>query len=154
VDEILCSEDSLVKVLLKNGVKTLHGVELINDPDIKFNSGYSDDFSFTRYQLSYKEVNIDFIDTVYQKGNVEKRNLYLNKKRLSVCNIKSNAFNLDSMEVHVVYTESEIYAFRNNPFYFLIVSHPMNWVGRMTSFSLFQLINLKEKIVVEFVREG
>ena len=30
----------------------------------------------------------------------------------------------------------------------------MNWVGRMTSFSFFQLINSKEKTVVEFVREG
>ncbi|HMQ70832.1 MAG TPA: hypothetical protein PKC58_17785 [Ignavibacteria bacterium] len=153
VDEVLCAEDSLVKVLLKNGVETLQGGELINDPDIKFTSGYSDDFSFTRYQLSYKEINIDFIDTVYEKSKVDKRNLYLNNKRLNVCNIKSDAFNLDSMEVHVVYTESEIYAFRNNPFYLLIVSHPMNWVGRMTSFSFFQLINLKEKTVVEFIRE-
>jgi hypothetical protein len=153
VDEVHCSEDSLVKILLKNGVRALQGGELIDEPEIKFISGYSDDFSFTRYQFSYKEISIDFIDTVYEKSKVDKRDLYLNDKRLNVCNIKSNAFNLDSMEVHVVYTESEIYAFRNNPFYLLIVSHPMNWVGRMTRFSFFQLINLKEKTVVEFVIE-
>lgn len=152
-DKILCNEDSLVKILLKNGIRALQGVELIDKPDIKFTSGYSDNFSFTRYQLSYKEINIDFIDTVYEKSKVDKRNLYLNDKPLNVCNIKSNDFNLDSMEVHVVYTESEIYASRSNPFYLLIVSHPMNWVGRMTSFSFFQLINLKERTVVEFVRE-
>jgi hypothetical protein len=154
VDEVLCMEDSLVKILLKNGVMGLQGVELIEEPDIKFTWGYSDDFSFTHYQLSFKENNIEFIDTVYEKSKVDKRNLYLNNKRLNVCKIKNNGFNLDSMEVHVVYTESEIYTFRNNPFYLLIVSHPMNWVGRMTSFSFFQLINSKEKIVTEFVREG
>ncbi len=154
VDEVLCMEDSLVKILLKNGVMGLQGVELIYDPDIKFTSGYSDDFLFTHYQLSYKKNNIEFIDTVYQRSKVDKRNLYLNKKRLNVCKIKNNLFNLDSMEMHVVYTESEIYTFRNNPFYLLIVSHPMNWVGRMSSFSFFQLINSKEKTVTEFVREG
>ena len=153
VTEVPCKEDSLVKTLLNNGIKAVKGGELISEPDIKFTSGYSDDFSFTHYQLSYKENTIEFVDTVYEKSKVDKRNLYLNNMLLNVCNINNNTFDLDSMEVHIVYTESEIYAFKNNPFYLLVVSHPMNWVGTMTRFSFFQLINSKEKTVVEFIRE-
>jgi len=152
-DNVPCKEDSLVKMLLNNGIKAVQGGELISEPDIKFTSGYSDDFSFTNYQLSYKENTIEFVDTVFENSKVDKRNLYLNNMRLNVCNVKNNAFALDSMEMHVVYTESDFYAFKNNPAYLLVVSKPMNWVGTMTRFSFYQLVNLKEKSVIEFIRE-
>lgn len=154
VAEVPCKEDSLVKILLNNGIKAVKGGELISEPDIKYTSGYSDDFSFTHYQFSYNENSIEFVDTVYEKSKVDKRNLYLNNKPLNVCCIKNNTFDLDSMEVHIDYTESEIYTFKNNPFYLLVVSHPMNWVGTMTRFSFFQLINSKENTVVEFIRDA
>lgn len=154
LSKVPCKEDLLVKTLLNNGIKAVKSGDLISEPEIKFISGYSDDFSFTNYQLSYKENTIDFVDTVYEKTKVDKRNLYLNNMPLNDCNIKNNIFDLDSMEVHIVYTESEFYTFKNNPVYLLVVSHPMNWVGAMTRFSFFQLINTKEKIVVEFIRDG
>ncbi len=153
VAEVLCKEEPLVKTLISNQKIALEGCDLIGEPDIKYTSGYTDNFSFTQYQLSYKENTFEFDDTVFEKSKVNKRNTYLNKKLLNVCNIKNNTFDLDLMEVHIVYSESEIYAFKNNPFYLLVISHPMNWVGTMSRFSFFQLINLKEKTVVEFIRE-
>ena len=153
VAEVPCKDDSLVKVLFNNGLKSVKGEKLISEPDIKYTSGYSDDFSFTNYQLSFKENIIEFIDTIYEKSKIDKRNFYLNNRRLNVCKIRNTAFDLDSMEMHVVYTESEIYSFKNNPFYILVVSHPMNWVGTMTRFSLFQMINLRDKTIFEFIME-
>ena len=47
----------------------------------------------------------------------------------------------------------EICYLKNNDNIVIIKNTPMNWVGRMTNFSFFQLINLKEKTVVEFIRE-
>lgn len=154
VAEVTCKEDSFVKVLLNNGIKTVKDrMLLISENNIKYTSGYSNDFSFAHYKLSYKENTIEFVDTIYEKRKIDKRNLYLNKMQLNVCKIKNNVFDIDSMELHVVYTESEIYTFENSPSYLLVVSHPMNWVGTMTRFSFFQLINLKEKTVVEFIKE-
>jgi hypothetical protein len=145
-------EDSLAKMIIYNGISAVNDKELISEPDIKFNSGYTDDLSFTVYQFSYKENAIHFIDTMYEKSNLDKRDLYLNNIRLNVCKMKDGTFDLDSMDMHIVYSESEFYVFENNPFYFLVISHPMNWVGTMTSFSFYQLINSKEKTVTEFIR--
>ena len=48
VVEVVCKEDSLVKMLLNNGIKTVKDrMLLIFENDIKYTSGYSDDFSFT-----------------------------------------------------------------------------------------------------------
>jgi hypothetical protein len=157
IDESIydCMEDSLVKKVLKNGRKDMQVRELIPKPNISFSSGYSDNFSFTQYRFSYKGNNLEFVDTAYEKnrGKIDKRNTYLDGVRLDVCSIKNNTFVVDSVEMNIVYTESEIYTFVNNPSCLLIVSHPMNWVGTMTRFSFFQLINSKQKTVIEFIRE-
>lgn len=154
-ENVNCSADSLVKLLLKNGIDSLFVREFTPEPNISFSSDYSDDFSFTKYSFSYNGNNLVFIDTVYEKSRskIDERNIYLNDLRLNVCDIKSKSFDVDSMEIHIVYTESEIYTFKNNPSYLLVVSHPMNWVGQMMRFSFFQLINIKERQVIEFIRE-
>lgn len=151
-----CSDDSLANVLLKKGKDSLLVQEFIPEPAISFSSDYSDDYSFTKYSFSYKGNKLAFIDTVFEKNRskTNKRSIYINDLPLNVCGIKNKSFAVDSMEMHIIYTESEIYTFKNNPSYLLVVSHPMNWVGLMTRFSFFQLIDIKERKVIEFIREG
>jgi hypothetical protein len=152
--KIPCIEDSIVKTLLNNGSIADKGWNLISDPKIENSSGYSNEFSFTHYQLYFKGNSYAFVDTFFEKNKMNKQNFYLNKKPLNVCNVKNNTFNLDSMEMQIDYKEALFYDVKNNSSYLLIKSIPMNWVGSMSKFSFFQLIYLKENLVFQFISEG
>ena len=55
----------------------------------------------------------------------------------------SLAFDLNMLEICYIKNSDII----------IIKTAPTNWTGLMMNFSFYQLINLKEKIVIEYIRE-
>lgn len=134
--------DSLIIMLITDYIRT----------HIKFTSGCFNDLSDTCYRILYKEYTIDFVDTAYAQSQSDKWILYLNETPLKVQRVKNNQFDIDSIEMHLNYSESEFYAFKNDSDFLLVVSHPMNWGGLMEQVFFYQLINLREGIVFELIR--
>ena len=56
------------------------------------------------------------------------------------------------MDIFVDYRESRFYFYPNDTTFILVSSKPMNWTGRMSSLNFFQLFNIKEKVVYEFIK--
>ncbi len=95
-------------------------------------------------------------DTItYTEGIKGRKNITLfNSISLRKYTLQNSEFNIDSMDLVFDLNLLEICYLKNNDNIVITKTTPMNWVGRMTSFSFFQLINSKEKTVIEFVREG
>ena len=112
---------------------------------------YSDTINFSdeKDQIFFER------DTVIYKTNSKGRKelISINNNVLTKYKLKDSEFNIDSMELVVDLNELNIYYAEDNPNIIIIKSKPMNWVGTMTKFSFFQLINSKDKTVVEFIRE-
>lgn len=141
--------DTLVQYIFKQGLKGSQFVQIQPKPYIEFSSGESGEVSFYKYQFKYEDLKYELIAEHYP---IADRSIYIDKEKAMVIRNNKN-FNIDSLNLNIDYTESDFYAFKSNPTYLLVVSKSMNWVGRMTSFSFFQLINSKEKTVIEFIRE-
>jgi hypothetical protein len=103
------------------------------------------------------EVNEIFLeqDTItYTEGRKGSKSITLfNNKYLRKYTLQDSIFNIDSMDLVLNLNLLEICYLKNNENIVIIKTTPMNWVGKMTRFSFFQLINSKEKTVVEFIRE-
>jgi len=124
-----------------------------------------------RICIDKKERIISYIDTIEYTGEInqiffEKDTItytegFKGRKSITLFNnnllrkyaLQNSKFNIDSMDLVLDLNLLEICYLKNNDNIVIIKTTPMNWVGRMTSFSFFQLINLKEKTVVEFIRE-
>lgn len=154
--DVDCMEDSIVKFFVEKGKTTVLLEEARLKPDILFSSGYSDSSSFTTYQFLISGNRFEFTDTIFQRNmsSTTIRSVHVNGKQLDICRVKNDMFPLDSMDMHIVYSESEFYTFKNNPYYLVVISHPMNWVGTMTQYSFFQVINRKANSVSEFIRKS
>ncbi len=94
-------------------------------------------------------------DTVTYTENLKgsKSISLFNNNLLRKYTLQDSIFNIDSMVLVFDLNLLEICYLKNNDNIIIIKTTPMNWVGRMTRFSFFQLINSKEKTVVEFIRE-
>lgn len=106
-------------------------------------------FSDEKDQIFFKK------DTITYKTNSKgiKELVYINNKALMKYSVKNSEYNIDSMELVVDLNELDICYIKENPNIIIIKSKPMNWVGTMTRYSFFQLINSKEKTLVEFIRK-
>lgn len=122
-----------------------------------------------RICIDKKERKISYIDTIDYRGeinqiifgkdtityneNLEGRKYVslFNNMNLRKFTIQNSKYNIDSMDLVIDLNLLEICYLKNNNYIVIIKTTPMNWVGKMTNFSFFQLINLKEKTVVEFV---
>ena len=115
--------------------------------------------------ISYKdtinytgEINEIFLekDTItYTEGRKGSKSITLfNNMPLRKYTLHDSIFNIDSMDLVLDLNLLEICYLKNNDNIIIIKTTPMNWVGRMTRFSFFQLINSKEKTVVEFIKEN
>jgi hypothetical protein len=149
-----CLEDSVVQVILAQGIKALNVRKLFPEPVVHFNSGYTDDLSFTQYHFILNGIKFEFNDTVHEKnsGNITERAVLIDGAEAIRCSF-DNEFAIDSIQMHIDYSESEVYCFDNIASYLLVVSHPMNWTGLMTKYSFFQLIGIKERAVAEFISD-
>ena len=149
--QLAFSDDSLLNILLKSGK---NGV-LLEDISLKINrsysSGYNKKYSFTNYEFVFNENKIEFIDTLYTKTGESKPSIFLDKKFLIIFPVTNKEIEIKSADLQLIYSESEVYTIKDEPEYLLVISHPMNWVGTMTRYSFFQLLNLKEGIVYEYV---
>ena len=149
--QLAFSDDSLLNILLKSGK---NGV-LLEDISLKINrsysSGYNKKYSFTNYEFVFNENKIEFIDTLYTKTGESKPSIFLDKKLLIIFPVTNKEIEIKSADLQLIYSESEVYTIKDEPEYLLVISHPMNWVGTMTRYSFFQLLNLKEGIVYEYV---
>jgi hypothetical protein len=94
-------------------------------------------------------------DTITYTENLKGRKsvTLFNNESLQKYTLQNSQYTIDSMDLVFDLNLLEIYYLKNNDNIIIIKTTPMNWVGRMTSFCFFQLINLKEKTVVEFIRE-
>lgn len=124
-----------------------------------------------RICIDRKERIISYIDTIDYRGEINQiifgkdtitytENLkgrksvtLFNNKSLGKYTLQNSKYTIDSMDLVFDLNLLEICYLKDNDNIVIIKTTPMNWVGRMTSFSFFQLINSKEKTVVEFVRE-
>lgn len=124
-----------------------------------------------RICIDKKERIISFTDTMNYKGEINQiifgkdtityaKNLQgrrsvtlFNSSSLRKYTLQDSAFIIDSMDLAFDFNLLEICYLKINDNVVIVKTTPMNWVGRMTSFSFFQLINTKEKTVVEFVRK-
>lgn len=153
--EELCVSDSVSKMII---AKDKEGLELIgfNEKyDIIFYSDVTEDSFCTNYALQISNINLEFITTGEISGFNKKndRFVYANGELLTQVFKNSSSFQIQLMEIQIDYTQSEYFYFKNNPLCFLIISHPMNWVGKMSSQSFFQVLNFNEKIIMEFIAE-
>lgn len=107
------------------------------------------EFSDEKNQIFFEK------DTITYKTNSKgiKELVYINNKVLMKYRVKNSEFNIDSMELVVDLNELDICYIKDNPSIIIIKSNPMNWVGTMTRYSFFQLINSKEKTLVEFIKK-
>ncbi|HMQ70835.1 MAG TPA: hypothetical protein PKC58_17800 [Ignavibacteria bacterium] len=142
--------DTLVQHVFKQGSKGNQLVEIQPKPNIEFSSGESGEVSFYKYQFKYEGFQYELIA---EHHSIADRSIYIDKNKARVIRKNSPNFNIDSLNLNIDYSESYLYGFKSNPTYLLVVSKPMNWVGTMTRFSFFQLINSKEKTVIEFIIE-
>lgn len=94
-------------------------------------------------------------DTITYKTNSKGRKelISFNNEVLMKYRVKNSKYIIDSMELVIDLNELDICYLKDKPNIIIIKTKPMNWVGRMTRLSFFQLINSKEKTVVEFIRE-
>ena len=94
-------------------------------------------------------------DTITYKTNSKGRKelISINNEELKDYRVKNSKFNIDTMELVVDLNELDICYVKKNPNIIIVKSKPMNWVGKMTRFSFFQLINSKEKTIVKFIKE-
>jgi len=107
-----------------------------------------------RYSGEKNQIIIEKDTITYISDSKGKRIIRLiNNEPLKKYTMKNSEFNIDSMELVIDLNELNICYLKNNSNIIIIASKPMNWVGRMTRFSFFQLINSKEKTVFEFIRE-
>jgi hypothetical protein len=120
--------------------------------NFSFESGYSDVSSYKKYMFFYKGSSIALIDTSYNIGT-SKSITQVNGLDLNICNINNKDFVIDSMEMSIDYSNSDVYVFNHDTSYLLVVSKSDNWVGNMTRFSFFQLINVKENLVIQFITD-
>lgn len=108
--------------------------------------------------LNYKgEINqiIFGEDTITYTENLKGRKIVtlFNNNSLRKCIVKNSKHVIDSFDLVLDLNELEICYLKNNDDIIIIKVKPMNWVGTTTRFSFFQLINSKEKTVIEFIRE-
>ena len=124
-----------------------------------------------RICIDKKERIISYVDTIEDRGEinqifVEKDTItytedFKGRRRITLFNndslrkyaLENSEFNIDSMNLALDLNELEICYLKSNDDIVVIIIKPMNWVGKMTRFSFFQLINSKEKTVVEFIKK-
>jgi hypothetical protein len=141
--------ETLFNYIFKKGLKGNQLSQIQPKPNIEFSSGETGLVSFYKYEFEYNDVKYKLIA---RHQAIADRSVYLNKVKAKIIRNDKN-FNIDSLNLNIDYTESDMYAFKNHPEYLLIVSKPMNWTGTMTNYSFFQLISLKQNDVMEFINQ-
>ena len=124
-----------------------------------------------RICIDKKERIISYTDTINYRGEINqiifgkdtitytddligrKSITLFNNKSLRMYILQNSKYTIDSMDLVLDLNLLDICYLKNNDKIVIVKTTPMNWVGRMTNFSFFQLINLKEKTVVEFIKE-
>jgi len=106
------------------------------------------------YTDAINEIFFEKDTITYTEGFRERKTITLfNNNLLRKYVLQNSEFNIDSMYLTLDLHDLEICYLKNNDNIVIIKTKPMNWVGIMTRLSFFQLINSKEKTVVEFIRE-
>lgn len=106
------------------------------------------DFSvqLSGYKVNFRQELVSSNTESYSSAPV-----FVDGSLLSEVQINHSPFKLREMELSIDFRDSEYYTVINKPNLFLVVSHPSNWVGRMTQFSIFQIIDVKNMCMVSFV---
>jgi len=100
-------------------------------------------------QIIFEKDTITYTEDI--KGR--KSLTLFNNKHLRNHALQNSKYNIDSMDLVFDLNLLEICYLKNNDKIVIIKTKPTNWVGRMTSFSYFQLINSEENTLIEFIRE-
>lgn len=121
--------------------------------------------------IEKKERIISYIDTINYVGEINEifikndtityiENLngiksisLFNNMTLRKHTLQDSIFNIDSMDLVLDLNLLEICYLKYNDNIIIVNTKPMNWVGTMTRYSFFQIINSKDKTVLEFIRD-
>jgi len=144
-DSIYIFNDTLVQNIIKYGINNNEFLKI--NPIIVFKSGEKNSVSFYYYQIQYYSLQLGFLSEHF---DVSKRSVSINKKTIKTIRNNTDELNIDSADINIIYTESDFYALKQDSSYLLIRSLPMLM---MKGYYFYQLVNLKEKTVIEFIRE-
>lgn len=114
---------------------------------------------FQHYSVPYGGRKVTFI---LEFSNMrDKRYHYLNQRTYCIDSSSVKIIRYPHEEVTIDmtwaldYENAPFYFFKNDPSYLLVECSPMHWTGLMTRYyEFYQLIDLKEKLVVEFIRRN
>jgi len=138
------SSSSLVHDVVKYGINDSTFLRIT--PFVDFDSGEENDVSFYLYQINYTGVQVGFLAEHYSISN---RSIFIDKMNIKKLRFNSRQFNIDSSDINIIYSESEFYSFKKDSSYMLVKSLPMLM---MKGYYFYQLVNIKDKEVIEFVR--
>jgi hypothetical protein len=145
-DTIFMNNVSDIGVFLKSEITPLQSLRKM---DAKVNGTRSN--NATKFEFGLAKDIVTFKYTFLEKKR--KRSALINRKAITITRLRYDE-NTTFDDLVLDYNDASFYSFLNDSNYYLIVLKPTNFTGLMSNYSLYQILDVRNLRLFEFVSFG